>query len=174
MDSLLADLQRERQQFGPTMTNDECVALINAVLWKNRGHGFKQPEKPGSGNNGRRRDGKLCSVDGIVLSNPGQPDDRTFIDALKDAGGGGKSIPAWQVRKIGSVASDGHIIGPWAGPMLDPVDPGGIAPLTDGDVETLHAQVHELQSEVTVLRSALNQARSDLQDALRRLDPFAQ
>jgi hypothetical protein len=32
MDSLLADLQRERQQFGPTMTNDECVALINAVL----------------------------------------------------------------------------------------------------------------------------------------------
>ena len=107
MDSLLADLQRERQQFGPTMTNDECVALIDAVLWKNRGHGFKQPEKPGSGNNGRRRDGKLCSVDGIVLSNPGQPDDRTFIDALKDAGGGGKSIPAWQVRKIGSVASDG-------------------------------------------------------------------
>jgi len=165
MDSLLADLQHERQHFGPTMTNDECVALINAVLWKNRGRGFKQPEKPGSGNNGRRRDGKLCSVDGIVFSNPGQPDDRTFIDAIKDAGGGGTSIPAWQVRRIGSVASDGHTIGPWTGPMLEPIEP--VPP--NQDSEKLRAEVDQLRSEVTLLRSDLTQVRVDLQGALRRL-----
>jgi len=176
METLLHDLQREREHFGATMTNDECVALINAVLWKNRGRGFKQPEKPGSGDSGRRRDGKRCSVDGIVFSNPGQPDDRTFIDALKDAGGDGPSTPAWQVRRIGSVASDGHIVGPWTGPLLDPVEPidPNILPLPDGDVEALRAQVQELQSEVAELRSALNQARIDLQNALRGLEPFAQ
>jgi hypothetical protein len=168
MDSLLEDLRHERQHFGATMTSDECVALINAVLWKNRGRGFKQPEKPG-GNSGRRRDGKRCSVDGIVFSNPGQPDDRTFIDALKDAGG--KSIPAWQVHKIGLVASDGHTIGPWTGPMLEPInpDPDG-PPVPNGDdAESLRAEVDQLRSEVTQLRSDLTQARMDLQDALQRL-----
>lgn len=86
-DSLLAALQAERAKYGPGMTNDECVALLDAVAARHAGWGLLSKS---SGNNGRRRDGALCSVDHLVY----KPLLRG-VDCLSDAGAGGPSTPTW-------------------------------------------------------------------------------
>jgi hypothetical protein len=115
--SLLADLKAERAKYGATMTNDDCVALLNAVVWKNKHLGFTLAEKTG-GNYGTRRDGQRLSVDGIIWTR-----DKTFIDALGDAGRASK--PAWQVRRVGQINPEsGQPFRPFTGRLIQPIDPG--------------------------------------------------
>jgi hypothetical protein len=94
MTNLLPDLRAERAKYGETMTNHECVALLNAVAWKNRAVGWGLGSKT-TGNRGRRSDGVECSVDGLVSR------DLQFVDALIDAGSlvkPGLATPTWNEK----------------------------------------------------------------------------
>jgi hypothetical protein len=94
MTNLLPDLRAERAKYGPTMTSHECVALLNAVAWKNRAAGWGLGSKT-TGNRGRRSDGVECSVDGLVSR------DLQFVDALIDAGSlvkPGLATPTWNEK----------------------------------------------------------------------------
>jgi hypothetical protein len=148
MESLLPDVIAERAKFGATMTNDECVALLNAVAWKNRDEGWGLGKKT-SGNRGRRSDGVECTVDGLV-----HRDTMTFVDALKDAGG--KSEPAWQVASNPSNR-------PWVAP-IDPdrrddvVPPPPPPPPVDLSelrtaIQALTVRVGALETRLTALES---------------------
>lgn len=115
--SLKAELERVRAQYGVQMTKDESVELLNAVLCTPKGDGFALVEKK-RGSNGRRSDGALLSADGLVWTA-----DRTFIDALADAGGNSRpnSRPAWQVHTIGQTAPSGNPYKPHTGPLVEPL-----------------------------------------------------
>lgn len=88
--NLLNNLNAERRKYGPTMTNTECVQLLNAAAAKT-GNGAGLLPKP-SGNNGtipglvKVVDGQtvaaFVSVDFIVFSPNGEG-----WDVLADAGG---------------------------------------------------------------------------------------
>ena len=78
-----------RAQYPAGMSNDECVDMINRAAWllTATGHPWGLLSKPG-GNNGRRSDGELCSVDFLV-----HVPTRTGFDCLREAGAGGPSTP---------------------------------------------------------------------------------
>jgi hypothetical protein len=164
MESLLPDVTAERAKFGRTMTNDECVALLNAVAWKNRDEGWGLGKKT-SGNRGRRSDGVECTVDGLVHRNT-----MTFVDALKDAGG--KSEPAWQVAPNPSNR-------PWVAPIDPAGSSAGLAPPPPRpppriDLSELRTAIQALGSRVSVLEARLTalEARpvASLDEVLARLD----
>lgn len=85
VDRMLALLSVRRAGYGPTMTNEECIELLDDVAFRLGSWGVLS--KP-QGNNARRRDGVLCSVDFIVY----RPT-VTGMDVLASAGGGGPSTP---------------------------------------------------------------------------------
>jgi hypothetical protein len=162
MESLLADVTAERARYGATMTNDECVALLNAVAWKNRGNGWGLGRKT-SGNRGRRSDGVECTVDGLV-----HRDSTTFVDALRDAGG--KSEPAWQVAP-----------NPSNRPWVAPIDPGSPSedvapppPPPEVDLSGIRASIQALASRVSALEARLTALEGrpivSLDEVLARLD----
>jgi hypothetical protein len=124
MYSLVSELEAERKKYGDTMTNDQCVALLNAVLWNDPRKGYRLAEKT-SGNNGRRSDGRECSVDGIVWVGP-DSNNRTFIDVIRDAGG--VSMPMWKVHAIGTTSPSGNIHKPHSGPLLEAIAPVSTQP----------------------------------------------
>jgi hypothetical protein len=162
MESLLPDVIAERAKYGATMTNDECVALLNAVAWKNRGEGWGLGKKT-SGNRGRRRDGVECTVDGLV-----HRDTMTFVDALKDAGG--RSEPAWQVAPNPSNR-------PWVAPLdPDPSSAGITAPPPPpaADLTELRTAVEALGSRMAALEARLAALEQrpvvSLDEVLARLD----
>jgi hypothetical protein len=124
MYSLVTELESERKKYGDTMTGDQCVALLNDVLWNDQRKGYRLVEKT-SGNNGRRSDGRECSVDGIVWVGA-DSNHRTFIDVLKSAGGVSK--PTWQVHAIGATSPSGNIHKPHSGPLLEAIAPVGTQP----------------------------------------------
>jgi len=162
MESLLSDVTAERARYGATMTNDECVALLNAVAWKNRDGGWGLGRKT-SGNRGRRSDGVECTVDGLV-----HRDTMTFVDALRDAGG--RSEPAWQV-------ADNPSNRPWVGP-IDPHRRDEVVPPPPPpppvDVSELRTAIHALTSQVTALETSLRALESrpviSLDEVHARLD----
>ena len=164
MESLLPDVIAERAKFGATMTNDQCVALLNAVAWKNRDEGWGLGKKT-SGNRGRRSDGVECTVDGLV-----HRDTMTFVDALKDAGG--KSEPAWQVATNPSNR-------PWVAPVDpdrrdDVVPPPPPPPPPPVDLSELRTAIQALTSQVTALETRLRTLESrpvvSLDEVHARLD----
>lgn len=114
--SILDDLRAERAKYGATMTDDECVELINAVAWANRADGWGLNSKTG-GTRGRRYDGAEVAHD--VLHNQ-----RTNIlyDVLVAAGG--HSTPTWN-----ELGPNGNSSRPWVAPIApqgeepEPVDP---------------------------------------------------
>ena len=64
--SLLDTIEAVRAVYGPTMSDDECVALCNAVAWIHRAEGFGLSRKT-SGTRGRRHDGQECCHDVVML-----------------------------------------------------------------------------------------------------------
>jgi hypothetical protein len=177
MQNLLQDLQTERQGYGQRMTNDECVALLNAVAFRNPG--FALAEKRG-GNNGRRSDGALVSVDGLIWTA-----DRTFIDVLRDAGA--KSEPSWQVHALDKINPEtGQLHKPFMGTLVMPIDPGTSVPTVVAPSPpphpagpTIHATelgagLQALESRLATLEARLAglEARPtvSLDDVLRRLE----
>jgi hypothetical protein len=162
MENLLPDVTAERARYGATMTNDECVALLNAVAWKNRDGGWGLGRKT-SGNRGRRSDGVECTVDGLVHRGT-----MAFVDCLRDAGG--KSEPAWQVAP-----------NPSNRPWVAPIDPDGrddVAspppPPPPVDLSELWTAIQALASRVVALETRLTALESrpvvSLDEVLARLD----
>jgi hypothetical protein len=160
MENLLPDVTAERARYGATMTNDECVALLNAVAWKNRDGGWGLGRKT-SGNRGRRSDGVECTVDGLV-----HRDTMTFVDALRDAGG--KSEPAWQIAPNPSNR-------PWVAPIdPDGRDDVGPPPPPPVDLGELRTAIQTLTSRMDALETRLaaleNRPVVSLDEVLARLD----
>ena len=160
MENLLPDLTAERARYGATMTNDECVALLNAVAWKNRDGGWGLGRKI-SGNRGRRSDGVECTVDGLVHRTT-----MTFVDALRDAGG--KSEPSWQVAPNPSNR-------PWVAPIdPDRRDQGLPPPPPPVDLSELRTAIQALTSQITALETRIRTLESrpvvSLDEVLARLD----
>lgn len=89
LDRMLGILTHYRAMKGETLTNDECVALLNQTAFhlSRSGQPWGVLAKP-DGNNGRRRDGVLCSVDHLV-----HRPTLIGLDVLASAGAGGPSSP---------------------------------------------------------------------------------
>lgn len=105
--SLLDTIEAVRAVYGPTMSDDECVALCNAVAWIHRAEGFGLSRKT-SGTRGRRHDGQECCHDVVMLL------DGRYWDILTAAGGA--STPNW------SSTPNGRITDPARG-WLAPIAP---------------------------------------------------
>lgn len=88
MTEILTSLQRERAKYGATMTDDQCVELINAVAWAHRADGWGVNAKD-FGTHGVRYDGARLAHD--ILHH--KPTDRIY-DVLASAGAA--SVPVWQ------------------------------------------------------------------------------
>ena len=98
------------------MTADQCVEMINHVIFYDEIGGFALGEKT-SGNYGTRSDGARCSVDGLIWKA-----DRTFVDGIADAGG--RSTPTWQVRQVGEInPGTGQPYKPFPGKLIQAIDP---------------------------------------------------
>lgn len=102
--SILEDLELERQQYGRTMTDDECVELINTVAWKNRHDSWGLNAKP-LGKNGTRYDGEKVAHD--VLHHK---ETNIIYDVL--VGAGAQSTPTF--NKLGVNTNTAR---PWVAPI---------------------------------------------------------
>ncbi|HMN09323.1 MAG TPA: hypothetical protein PKC83_11105 [Gemmatimonadaceae bacterium] len=84
--SMLDTLNALRAAYGPTLTDDQCVELLNAAAWQHRAEGYGLSKKT-SGTRGRRHDGQECCHDVLMLR------DGTYWDCL--SGAGAASTPVW-------------------------------------------------------------------------------
>lgn len=102
--------------FGPTMTDDECVALCNEVAWQHRADGWGLSAKT-SGTRGRRYDGQECAHDILV--------DAQGIEYDILTAAGAASTPTW--GKSGGKARPGR---EWVAPIQPQgaVTPGPVPP----------------------------------------------
>ena len=91
---LFPDIVAARAAYGATMTNDECVALINSVALANAGNGFGLLLKTTGNRGSQPTTGTQVSVD-IIYHLP----TNSLWDALFDAGhitaGPGAAKPEW-------------------------------------------------------------------------------
>lgn len=92
--NLLDTIEAARAVYGPTMSDDECVELCNAVAWIHRAEGFGLSRKT-SGTRGRRHDGQECCHDVVMLA------DGRYWDILTAAGGA--STPNWSATPNGRI-----------------------------------------------------------------------
>ena len=145
MHSLRPALEARRKAYGPTMTPDQCVEMINYVIFHDPIGGFALGEKT-TGSYGTRSDGKRCSVDGLIWKL-----DKSFVDGIADAGG--TSRPTWQVRQVGQINPDtGLPYKPFPGALIAAIDPGGTPPPDpDPPDDDLEARVAALEASVQAL-----------------------
>jgi hypothetical protein len=111
--AIIDDLHTERAKYGPTMTDDQCVELCNAVAWKHRTDGWGLSGKTG-GTRGRRYDGAEVAHD-ILHHFPSN----TLYDVL--VGAGAQSTPVF--NNVGA-PGPGR---PWVAPIAPQTDSGGSA-----------------------------------------------
>jgi hypothetical protein len=107
--AVVQSLQQERQKYGATMNDDECVELINAVAWKHRADGWGLSGKT-FGKHGVRHDGEQVAHD--VLHH--RPTNKIW-DVLGAAGA--QSTPP---RSAGDLGPGGPPPGsnrPWVAPV---------------------------------------------------------
>lgn len=109
--SLLPDLQRARSAYGPTMNEQECVALLNRVAWDHKADGWGLSRKP-NGHHGTMSDGTPVAID-VLYHQPS----RTVWDVLGSSGA--ESRPTW--NSIKTYDFNGR---PWVAPIA----PGSSAP----------------------------------------------
>lgn len=162
MHSLRPALESRRKAYGATMTPDQCVEMLNYVIFYDLIGGFALGEKT-SGSYGTRSDGKRCSVDGLIWKA-----DRTFVDGIRDAGG--TSEPAWQVRQVGETnPATGEPYKPFPGALIAAIDPGGGPPPVEPPppATDLEARVAALEASVQALavRCAKIEQKNGDQDA---------
>jgi hypothetical protein len=169
MHSLRPALDSRRKAYGSTMTKNQCVEMINYVIFHDPIGGFALGEKT-SGSYGTRSDGARCSVDGLIWKA-----DRTFVDGISDAGGA--SRPAWQVRKVGDINPEtGEPYKPFPGALVTAIDPsggGGQPPQPPaGDLEprvaALESTIQALSVRVAKLEARTSDHAADI--ATLRLD----
>ena len=151
--SLLGSIEFERTRYGATMTDDECVALCNAVAWIHRNEQFGLSRKE-SGTRGRRYDGQECCHDVVML-----PDGR-YWDILTAAGGA--SMPNWpRDDKPAGVITDK------ARGWVAPIAPQGVPVVPNPPVVTpptqtfackfsdMTPQMSTLEAKIEVLRASV-------------------
>jgi hypothetical protein len=175
--SLLDTIEAVRAVYGPTMSDDECVALCNAVAWIHRAEGFGLSWKT-SGTRGRRHDGQECCHDVVMLS------DGRYWDILTAAGGA--STPNW------STTPNGRITDPARGwlapiapqgtpvPVPNPPTPTPIPVPTPAPVcqavdlsprlNTLSAQVELLRASVAMMDTRVGVVEARLEGLAGRLE----
>lgn len=175
--SVLDDLDAERKKYGATMSDDECVALINAVAWANRDDGWGLNQKTG-GTRGRRYDGAEVAHD--VLHN--NRTDRIY-DVLISAGAA--SRPTW--NDLGPNNMPPNQGRPWVAPIApEGAEPGPVDPPDPPDVDlsaalamltaivhelaALHRLVDALTAELAEATDAARRAESVAKDAANKLD----
>lgn len=168
MHSLRPALESRRKAYGATMTPDQCVEMINYVIFRDPIGGYALGEKT-SGSYGTRSDGARCSVDGLIWKA-----DRTFVDGIADAGGA--SRPAWQVRKVGDINPEtGQPYKPFPGTLVAAIDPGGSAPPPNPQPPStdLEGRVAALESTVQALAvrcAKIEAVNSDQADRIAKLE----
>lgn len=175
--SLLDTIEAVRAVYGPTMSDDECVALCNAVAWIHRAEGFGLSRKT-SGTRGRRHDGQECCHDVVMLL------DGRYWDILTAAGGA--STPNW------SSTPNGRITDPARGwlapiapkdtpvPVPNPPTPTPIPVPTPAPVcqavdlsprlNTLSAQVELLRASVAMMDTRVGVVEARLEGLAGRLE----
>lgn len=144
MENLLDAIQRERKNYGATMTNDECVSMCNIVAWKHRAMGWGLSGKK-TGNRGKLSNGIDVAVD-ILHHKPSN----TLVDVLVDAGG--SSTPVWNILGIQENLTER----PWVAPTYPesvgndvaptpvPVQP----PASRESLQTAFAEIAELREQI--------------------------
>jgi len=148
-ESLFPQLQAERAKYGAGMTNNECVALLNAVAYRNPGWGLLL--KP-SGNNGTTDGlGRFVSIDHLVY----QPLMRG-IDVLSDAGNGGPSSVGWGDVESGEEFPVDRFVAPVkpAGqpePVPTP-EPGPTPPPPSVDLSPVLEAIAKVQADLMAAR----------------------
>lgn len=175
--SLLDTIEAVRAVYGPTMSDDECVALCNAVAWIHRAEGFGLSRKT-SGTRGRRHDGQECCHDVVMLL------DGRYWDILTAAGGA--STPNW------SSTPNGRITDPARGwlapiapkdtpvpvpnpPTLTPIPVPTPAPVCQAvdlspRLNTLSAQVELLRASVAMMDTRVGVVEARLEGLAGRLE----
>lgn len=148
--SVLETLRLLRGQYGATMTDDECVDLINAAAWAHRAEGYGLSRKD-SGTHGTRYDGVRCCHDVLMLKS-GQA-----WDVL--TGAGAASQPTWgsvgmitdpSRGWVAPIAPQGTGTGPTP-PLVPP--PAPVAGLTADQVrEVVRAELLRAEGELAWLR----------------------
>lgn len=101
-----------RARYPPSMTQDQCVELLNAVAYEWRASGLGLLEKT-EGNRGRRADDQECSVDYLVH----QPSEQ-LADVLASAGPDGTTTPirfTWRPMNLADGEHIGRFVAPIAG-----------------------------------------------------------
>lgn len=131
--SMLDTLHLLRREYGATMTDDECVALLNEAAWIHREEGYGLSRKE-FGTRGRRYDGQECCHDVLMLA------DGRYWDCLGAAGSA--SAPSWSTNPSGVITDPRR---GWIAPIVPQggVEPGPpVPPVTT----TLEARVTELEA----------------------------
>lgn len=176
--SVLDTLRLLRASYGATMTDDECVALINHAAWLHRGEGYGLSRKD-AGTHGTRHDGVRCCHD-VVMLQSGQA-----WDVL--TGAGAESQPTWGSVGMITDPTRGWVapiapVGTGTGPTPPPViTPPPAAGLTADQVrEVVRAELLRAESELAWLRGALQETtralgemRGLLEQADRRREELA-
>lgn len=170
-DSLLPQLQAARAFYGGGMTNDECVALLNAVAYTNPGWGLLA--KP-SGNNGTIDGlGAAVSIDHLVY----QPLMRG-IDVLSDAGNGGPSVPGWGDVESGEQFPADRFVAPIrpAGVPVPSPGPGPVPPPPEpsaGDLAKILQAVIDANEALDALAAVQEAMTIKLEDLTRQVTALA-
>lgn len=162
-ENLLSDLQAERARFGRSMTNDQCVELLNAVARRHPGWGLLS--KLG-GNNGTipGLSGPV-SIDHLVY----QPLMRG-IDVLFDAGNGGPSTPVWGDVETGEQFPADRFVspvgagepGPVPTPGPTPTPEPGPSPDLGAAVKLLAEQIRDFDESLMAMSQTLRATQLEL------------
>ena len=124
-------LARLRGRYGATMTDDECVELLNAAAWAEREAGYGLSRKE-FGTRGRRYDGVECCHD--VLMRP----DGQYWDCIQAAGA--ESRVGWASMPSGTITDPRR---GWVAPIVPLVGPEvPVPPVTT----TLEQRVADLEA----------------------------
>lgn len=149
MENLLASVQAARQAYGPTLTDDECARLCNAVAWQHRASGWGLSRKT-SGTRGRLPNGVEVAHD-ILHHQP----TNTLVDVLTAAGAA--STPTW------------NPVGPPQGPdrtFVVPCDPASWVSTTPIPAPTpMPDPVAAVLEELAALRAEVAAVRDEARQA---------
>lgn len=152
--AIVASLHEERAHYGATMSDEECVELINAVAWKHRADGWGLSGKD-FGTHGVRYDGAQVAHD--ILHH--RPTNRIW-DVLGAAGaastppsslGPGGPPPGSNRPWVAPIVPEGTVPAPT--PTPQPVPTPTPAPQPPVDLSAVLAKLDAILAEIAVLRA---------------------
>ncbi len=178
LESLLGRLALARSKYGDGMTSDQCVEMLNLVLWTAPDKGWRLFQKFGGSAGGHLSNGVKVSHDFLIHVN-GQ-----CVDCLGDAGGGGASSPQWGLRdQISDNDEDNQSrwvkpIEPKDAPIDEPDEPAEEpeepTPGDNAAVQALIEMITRLNAEIVSLRmqmaDVIRASQLQMRDLSERID----